>query len=154
VDLRIFSYFSRYIDLTDGYFITQVLNAVLTGEVLETDAVDILRDYLHPDDLFAMVQKCLQVGRVNAAYDVCSKKPVRKKNVLGYFKEVYGLKVCLKSSMKHDGATGAKNVYCSTFRKAKKIGYRPRYSSLDTLKMEAGYLLNRTANPVKTGGLK
>ena len=152
VDLRVFSYFSRYIDLTDGYFITEVLNAVLNKTILETDRVNIIRDYVHPADLFEIVQKCLRAGRINVAYDVSSTEPVSKRDVLNHFKTAYGLKVHLNCSMKCASATGAKNVYCSKFNKASEIGYRPRYSSLETLKREARYILNHKINPVKYGG--
>lgn len=141
VDLRLFSYFSRFIDLTDGYFITDLLNAILQKKVLATDAVNIVRDYVHPDDLFSMIQKCLQTGKVNAAFDVTSAKPVEKREILEYFSSHYGLRYEMKPSLKNNSPTGVKKVYYSTYKNAAGIGYQPKFSSLDTIKEEAKYIL-------------
>ena len=92
IDLRIFSYFSRYINLTDGYFITDVMEAILSNKVLVTNSTNIVRDYLHPEDLFAMVVKCIHAGKINQAYDVNSSCPVAKQEILDYFASEYGLK--------------------------------------------------------------
>ena len=92
IDLRIFSYFSRYINLTDGYFITDVMEAILDNKVLVTDSTNIVRDYLHPEDLFSMIVKCVHAGKINQAIDVSSSRPVAKQEILDYFTSEYGLK--------------------------------------------------------------
>ncbi|MEK7072360.1 MAG: NAD-dependent epimerase/dehydratase family protein, partial [Patescibacteria group bacterium] len=90
VDLRLFSYFSRFIDLTDGYFITELLSCILKKKVFVTDNQNIIRDYVHPDDLFVVVMKCLAASHINGAFDVMSARPVEKREVADYFVRKYG----------------------------------------------------------------
>ncbi len=149
IDLRIFSYFSRYINLTDGYFITDVMEAILDNKVLVTDCTDIVRDYLHPEDLFSMIVKCVHAGRINQAIDVSSSRPVAKQEILDYFTSAYGLKYQRRSFSESPSATGAKSNYYSTCNRASQIGYLAQFSSMDTLKDEAGYILVQ-----KTEGMK
>ncbi|NVN89009.1 MAG: NAD(P)-dependent oxidoreductase [Desulfuromonadales bacterium] len=143
IDLRIFSYFSRYINLTDGYFITDVMEAILNDTLLITDSNNIVRDYLHPDDLFSMIVRCIQAGRINQAFDVSSISPVSKREILEYFTSEYGLRYESRRSSFNASATGAKTNYYSTCKQATRIGYMPRHSSMDSLKLESELILSR-----------
>lgn len=142
VDLRLFSYFSRFIDLTDNYFIAEVLNCILNKKVLVTDNVNIIRDYVHPEDLFSIIRKCMDAGKINEAFDVTSAKPVEKREILDYFSLEHGLKYKMSRSLGHVSATGSKNIYCSNYNNAASIGYKPAFSSMDTIKQESRYILN------------
>lgn len=142
VDLRIFSYFSRFIDLADNYFITEVLDCILNKKVLVTDNVNIVRDYVHPEDLFSIIRKCMDAGKINVAFDVTSAKPAEKREILDYFLLEYGLKYEIGRSLSHVSATSSKNIYCSKYNKALGIGYKPKFSSMDTIKQESKYILN------------
>jgi len=62
VDIRIFAYFSRFIDLNSGYFIAEVMNCIRSKRILQTNAVNMVRDYIHPDDLLELVLKCAAAG--------------------------------------------------------------------------------------------
>lgn len=141
VDLRIFSYFSRFIDLTNGYFITEVMDCILNKKVLVTDKLNIVRDYVHPEDLFSIIRKCMDAGKINEAFDVASSKPVGKREMLDYFSSVYGLKYEIGRSLSHASPTGSKNIYCSNYNNAACIGYKPAFSSMDTIKQESKYIL-------------
>ena len=143
IDLRVFSYFSRFIDLTDGYFITDVLNSILNGRTLVTDPVKMVRDYLHPDDLFLMINKCLDAGKINCVFDVASSGPVEKKEILEYFATNYGLKYTIGAPLDSFSATGQKSTYCSAYNAAERIGYKPVYSSMDAIKQESKPILHR-----------
>jgi len=141
VDLRVFSYFSRYINLTDGYFITDVMEAILENKVLRTDSTNIVRDYLHPEDLFEMIVKCIHPGKINQAIDVNSSRPVSKQEVLDYFSAEYGLKYENRDFTDNASATGVKSNYYSTCNLASQMGYIPQFSSMDTIKHEARFIL-------------
>jgi nucleoside-diphosphate-sugar epimerase len=84
VDIRIFSYFSRFADLNSGYFITEVMKHVLEKKTLETTDVNIVRDYIDPDDLFALILKCVEFGKINSAFDAVSRQSVDKLQILEY----------------------------------------------------------------------
>jgi len=141
VDLRIFSYFSRHINLTDGYFITDVIEAIQQNKVLQTDSSNIIRDYLHPDDLFGAVCACINAGGINRPIDVNSAKPVAKQEILAYFSSAYGLKYEKRPSAQNISATGAKDNYYSTCAHTACIGFTPRYSSMDSIRHEAAIIL-------------
>ena len=144
VDLRIFSYFSRFIDLRDGYFIAEVMDCILNKKVLITDNVNIVRDYVHPEDLFSIIRKCMDAGKINEALDAISSKPTDKKEILDYFSSLYGLKYEISGSLKHASPTGLKNIYCSNYKNAACIGYKPTFSSIDTIRQESKYILGAT----------
>jgi nucleoside-diphosphate-sugar epimerase len=146
VDLRVFSYFSRFIDLEDSYFITELLKSILKKRVFVTDNLNIVRDYIHPKDLFAMIGKCMEVGRINGAFDMRSSNPVDKKVILDYFSSEYGLKHTIVESLGYVSATGAKDIYCSNYDNASVIGHRPKNSSMDTIRQEAEYILSHREN--------
>lgn len=142
VDLRIFSYFSRYIDLADGYFITDLMNSILNGTVLETNGINIVRDYIHPDDLFSMVLACLAADKANAAYDVISSEPVDKRQILKYFSSRYGLAYVVKNLASDDSPTGTKQLYYSENHNAEAVGYRARFTSMESLADGARHILH------------
>lgn len=141
IDLRLFSYFSRFIDLTDNYFMVELINCVLNKKVFITDDVNIVRDYVHPKDLFSMIHKCMKVGNINTAFDVISAKPVEKKEILDFFSTEHGLKYEIGRSLAYVSATGQKNIYYSNYNKAVSIGYKPVFASMDAIKEESKYIL-------------
>ncbi|MDB4264749.1 NAD(P)-dependent oxidoreductase [bacterium] len=141
IDLRLFSYFSRFIDLNDGYLITEVVNSILNKKVLITDNVNIVRDYLNPKDLFSIIRKCMNAGKINGAFDVTSSKAVEKWEILDLFSSKYGLKYEVGKTLSHASPTGTKNIYCSEYNSATTIGYTPEFSSIDTMEQEAKYIL-------------
>jgi len=143
IDLRIFSYFSRYINLTDGYFITDLIQALLSNTVLYTDSINIVRDYLHPDDLFGAVSACISSGRLNLAVDINSSRPVAKQEILDYFSSTYGLRYEKRQSSENISATGTKANYYSTSAHASRIGFVPKFSSMDSLMYGAESLLRK-----------
>ena len=67
------------------------MESILNNTVLVTDSTNIVRDYLHPEDLFAMIVTCIHAGKINQALDVNSRSPVSKQEILDYFSSEYGL---------------------------------------------------------------
>lgn len=143
VDLRIFSYFSRFADLTLGYFMTDVLKALLEKSVLETRPWDMVRDYAAPEDLFTLIGLCLQQEKLNTALDVYSAAPVGKFELLAAFEKEFGLRWRLTGGTGNSGPNGEKNIYCSGMFRAETLGYRPRFSSLDSLLNETRIRLEK-----------
>lgn len=141
VDLRIFSYFSRYIDLSTRFLLTDVAKAMKEGFELSTAPGDIVRDYVHPDDLAAMLDLCIATRRVNAAYDVYSLKPVGKFEMLDAFADRFGLRYRILE-MQTVNATGDKDNYFSLNHRAAGFGYHPAHTSLEGLCLEMAALLS------------
>ena len=70
-----------------------------------------------------------------------SKKPIGKFEVLASLESKYGLKYKIDSGTKVINPTGFKKNYYSKSRKADLLGYKPKYSSLDTISEELPYFL-------------
>jgi nucleoside-diphosphate-sugar epimerase len=143
VDLRIFSYFSRYIDLESGYFLTELIKSIRNGQVFITNHCDFIRDFVSPEDLFDLIRRILRSKPFNGTLDLYSAKPVSKFELLEYFVKNYSLKFTVNPKFRSACPTGVKQFYCSGSREASRLGYRPKFSSLGAVVKESKYLLGR-----------
>lgn len=131
VDIRLFNFFSRFIDQDGGYLMTDVLRALKAGTPLKTSSQEIYRDYIAPSDLFRFVDKIVEGGTLNAALDTFSAKPISKSELLESLKREFGLKVELSDGGKAS-PTGVKPYYYSNDKGARAItGYVPQKTSWD-----------------------
>jgi nucleoside-diphosphate-sugar epimerase len=137
-DLRLFSFFTRYIDLNSSYLVTEMLRAIKENKVFETDNRDIIRDYIHPRDLARFVMLCMSVEERNCALDLYSLEAVRKSEIIKCFKDRFHLRVRKSETPTAASPTRDKLKYVSTNHSAEQIlGYEPRYTSLECLIEEA-----------------
>ena len=141
LDVRLFSYFSRYLDLNAGYFMSDVLKALKTRTVLHTNASDISRDYIAPKDLFSLILCAANSEDVNAAVDAYSLKPVLKSEILNVFEKKFGL-ISVPDG-KASSPNGERNVYGSDYKAAQKFGYAPTMTALDALTAETEAALEK-----------
>ncbi|MCJ7571849.1 MAG: NAD(P)-dependent oxidoreductase [Candidatus Thermoplasmatota archaeon] len=141
VDLRVFNYFSRFIDMNSKYLITEVLNCIKNNTEFITNSNDIIRDYVHPTDLFKLVEKCVLKHSINDVFDVYSLKPVTKFEILECLKDKYNLKYAINDNLDFINATGFKKNYFSINKKAEKIGYAPIFTSLECIIYESEKIL-------------
>jgi len=141
VDLRIFSFFSRFIDLDSGFLLCEMVRCAKDHTIFHTNSVDIIRDYVAPKDLFMLVQLCLEKGSLNCALDVYSAKPVRKSELLKLFAEEFGLEIEVEEK-NHSSPTGTKTSYFSTNYNAQRLlGYSPENTSICNVQREARILI-------------
>ncbi len=140
-DLRVFAYFSRFIDLDSQYFLSDIISCIKANRVFVTSPQNMIRDYVHPDDLFSLVLKCIEHSTGNDVYDVFSLNPVDKFEILSFFRNNFGLKYTVEENMSIASATGNKDSYFSLSRKAHTIGYYPRFTSIESIKEEAAAVL-------------
>ena len=92
IDLRIFSFFSRFLDEKTNFFLTDVLNALKSQKKLLTSSLDIQRDYIHPYDLTEIIMEFTKKEKINGVFDIHSKKPVKKFEIIKYLKNKYNQK--------------------------------------------------------------
>lgn len=142
IDLRVFAYFSRFIDLKSEYLITGIINSIRNKKVFMTGKNNIVRDYIGSEDLFSLVLCCIKKG-FNGAYDVYSRKPVRKLDLLKGFHKEFGLDYEVSEASSPVSVTGAKEIYCSKNRKAKDLGFKPKYDALKLLIKETKVILGK-----------
>lgn len=131
LDVRLFSYFSRYLDDNAGYFMSDVLRALKTKTVLHVKPSDMCRDYIAPEDLFALIVCASKADAVNETVDAYSLKPVLKSEILNAFQEKFGLNYVSDGHFVSPNAE--RNIYYSDYKAAGKFGYRPAKSALETL---------------------
>ncbi|MEK3790952.1 NAD(P)-dependent oxidoreductase [Paenibacillus sp. FSL R7-0204] len=144
VDLRIFGFFSAFIDMDSKFLLTEVIEHVGMRKVLNTSSENILRDYVHPEDFLSLVQSCMDENIQNGVYDVYSLKPATKFEILDYFVREHGLKYQVDTSYTYDSITGSKSNYYSLNGEASTIGYLPKYTSLESI--QSGYQQLRMRN--------
>lgn len=141
VDIRVFSYFSRFIELDSGYFLTELIKSLKTKKAFITNSCDFMRDFLAPRDLFNLICLIIKAKPFNGVIDAYSATPVSKFKLLDYFVKNYSLKYTIKRGIKLVCPTGVKSRYCPSSRKAAGLGYKPRFSSMETVAMESKYIL-------------
>ena len=147
VDLRVFNMFSRTQDVGARFFITDIMRAIQSGAQLETSPAPMVRDFLHPSDFHRLVECVLQAPPQNTALDCYSLAPIGKAELLQAMQRHFGLRYSVAATglAPAVNATGAKPHYYSRHHKAAAIGYRPAYTSLDTVLTEAAAILGRSA---------
>jgi nucleoside-diphosphate-sugar epimerase len=141
VDVRLFGLYSRFVDRSARYLMNDVVDAIAGGCALSVSGDDIVRDFVAPADLTALVGCILDAAPANTTMDVYSAAPVRKSEMLADFSVRYGL-----TYTTDDGAasspTGTKPNYYSTSHRASAVGYRPSRTSLESLSEEIDVLLD------------
>lgn len=140
VDLRVFAFFSSFVDQDSGFFMSEVARAILHKKVLVTTDQDMVRDYSCPKDLFSLISLVIKKKTVNDFFDVYSKAPVTKFEILDFCKKVYGLEYSIQKS---EVATGITKSYYSTNTKALGLGYSPAFTSLEGIQTEMEKMLNK-----------
>jgi len=143
VDMRVFNYFSRTQDIAARFLITDILRAIRDKTVLQTSSDYMVRDYLHPSDFFQLVGAILAAPATNAVVDCYSKAPIDKLKLLEAMRENFGLAYETTAATVGVNATGSKPHYYSRNTRAADFGYRPVYTSLDGVLLEAGALLQK-----------
>lgn len=141
IDLRLFAYFSRFADLDSPYLITSALNSIIQKTIFETNADNIVRDYIGLEDLYSLIRQCIQRPS-NAVYDVYSREPVSKLELLTQLNKRFNLQYRILENNPYESLTGAKQHYFSTNRSAQDVGYTPLNDSLDMLINETELLLD------------
>lgn len=144
VDLRVFNYFSRTQDINARFFITDILRNIRDDTTLSTSPDYMVRDFIHPDDFYQLVQCVLNGPKQNDVLDCYSKAPVDKPELLEAMREHFGLNYEIgPANNVAVNATGTKPHYYSLNRKAAALGYQPAFSSVEGLLVEASAILGR-----------
>ena len=141
IDLRVYAYFSQHIDLDSSFLMSSLAKSIIEKKTFETSPSDIVRDFVHPDDLYSMIHLSFKNGG-NMAFDMYSKKPTSKFEILKYFKEKFGLKYVVNKETV-PSSTGAKNIYYSKNHSAATWGYQPKYTALESLSDQFDKIIRR-----------
>ncbi len=144
LDIRIFNYFSRSVDLSARFLITDMVNAIRSGAIFATDSSPVVRDFLHPDDFCRLIRACLNApAGTNMPIDAYSQSPISKDKLLVLLAEEFSLRYQIISDIETVNATGAKPFYYSTNRRAASLGYSPSHSSRNGIIKEISAILEK-----------
>lgn len=142
-DLRIFSFFSSHAVLDSGYFMTDLVTALLKGETFLTTPSDIVRDYPHPSDLADLILRCADEAELNRAFDVSSSAGISKFEILGAFEKEFGLRYRIEDNGIPASPNGNTHIYLPTQNMVHEaLNWRAKYSSLDTVLSETKAILD------------
>lgn len=135
VDLRVFAFFSRFVDIKAEFFMSEVIDCLINKKTLLTNNTDMVRDYITPKDLFSLISLVIKQGAMNDFFDVYSKKSITKFKLLDFLKENCGLEYEFKEQAGHK-KDFSKNIYYSRNKKAEQVGYVPEFTSLEGITYE------------------
>lgn len=142
IDIRVFSFFSRFIDLDASYLLCEMVRSILLNKPFITSRKNIIRDYIHPFDLANMVNLCFEKKMFNKAIDAFSSKSVSKDQIIKAFVERYNMKVEYTDANENISPTGLKSCYFSENKIALNLlGYSPEFNSLESLIEETEVIL-------------
>ena len=145
IDLRIFGFFSRFIELNKEFLLCKIIKSVLEDKIFITGIDNIYRDYIHPQDFVEIIKKCISNNGINQAFDVISKAPISKFEISDFFEKSYHLKFKIDSNAEFNSITGNKlNYYSKSNNIFLELDFEPSKESLDTIKMESEMILNNS----------
>jgi hypothetical protein len=142
IDLRVFSFFSRFIDLSSPFLLAEMVRSVKEKIPFKTTKDDLVRDFISPEDLSNLISICTNQKGKNGGFNIYSRAPIRKQELISAFIERYGMNVNYGNGDISYSPTGMKSQYYSLDRRAgASFGYSPLYSSLASVISEADVLL-------------
>jgi nucleoside-diphosphate-sugar epimerase len=136
VDVRLFNFFSRFIDLSSGYLLTEIAKALKENSYFETSSTHIYRDYVSPQDLYNLLALAFDSPPMNCAIDTYSARYISKTELLDSMGVQFGLRVKL-GAVAVIPPTGVKPYYYSINHEAEDlVGYKPTLSSWESIMTE------------------
>ena len=142
IDLRIFSFFSSHIKLDSGYFMTDLVSALLDKKEFITKRNDIVRDFPAPADLAQIIIRASGM-EINDSFDVYSAREVKKSEIIEEFSSQFGLKVRYEECQ-NTSPNGDSDIYFSKSQKLQReLGFTPQYTSIETLVDETRKILQK-----------
>jgi hypothetical protein len=85
----------------------------------------------------------MEQTKLNTAFDVCSKKPVTKFEMLDFFKSTYDFEYTILPDASITSVTGNKNNYFSESKKTSDIKFKPQYTSLECISLITKQILEK-----------
>lgn len=142
-DLRVFSYFSRTQDVSGRFLLSDVIRAIINNQLLICSSENIVRDYIHPEDFFQLVNLLITSNITNRALDCYSLEYVDKLTLLAAIKEKFGLQYKLTEQRGGNDSRKSRYYYYPRYKMAAEIGYIPIRSSLNSVLDEMASILNQ-----------
>ena len=130
-DIRIFGFFSQYIDTDDSFFLSEVAHAIAHMEILFTTNKDMVRDYVGGREVGELIKTFVETPPDNGPYDIFSKAPVAKFDLLNRLRSEFDLKFELEFPNQPVELLKNKPLCPSNLTSTADAGYRPMRSSME-----------------------
>lgn len=143
IDLRVFAFVSQWLDIEETFFLSEVARSLVKEETLSTLSNDMVRDYCTADDLWEVIEFLLDQPPMNDVFDMMSRLPVTKFEILKRLFERFGLQYQVSDEILVKSPTGQKNSYFSKSSKLSVLGFVPNRTALENIELELGKLLDR-----------
>lgn len=136
VDVRVFGYFSENQDLESKFILSEMYRAIRDDVVFITGRNEMVRDYIHPDDFYQLVNRVLMSGLGNYAVDCYSREIISKEKMICAMYHNFNMKFRYIDETT-DFRVNKKNertfYYSKNVKIGKDINYNPIYSSEDSI---------------------
>lgn len=138
IDLRLFGFFSRFMDLEYHYLLSAIISCLKSKKVFTCVGDNFWRDYIHMDDFSNLLLGICKQEYINEAIDVRSTRPISRDDMIKLFVNEYGLSVKIEEDKDMISKTGTKPYYYSH---RETSVYIPRFSSEEALREELRYFI-------------
>ena len=125
LDVRVFGYVSGDIGLDEPFFAAQMFKALASGAAFHTGGHDMVRDYVGPQEMLALIECAAAHGALNEVVDIYSTRPVGKFELMAALQPL-GLRFEVSTTA---SAPPARLKYFTTFDRAADFGYVPARTS-------------------------
>ncbi|MUK26525.1 NAD-dependent epimerase/dehydratase family protein [Aliivibrio fischeri] len=132
-DLRVFSYFSETQDINNSFMMSELVSAIFNNKTFETNDSILYRDFIHPDDLFSLVNLILERYESNGALDCYSKQVVEKQELVNFLAKKFGLKFKINKAEFNSSYRNKTYYYARNKDAGNTLGYEPKFTSLSTI---------------------
>lgn len=130
IDIRLYGLFSKHQPLTMPFFLSDLVNALNSKQILHVHPSDFMRDFIHPSDFRKFISCIINSDVKNGVFDTYTKNPASKFEILTVCKEKFGLQY-EKLNVGQTSLFGVKSCYYSKDHKAEGLGYTPEFNVID-----------------------
>jgi nucleoside-diphosphate-sugar epimerase len=118
---------------------SEIAKSIKEKSIFVTSSLDIVRDYITPQDLLTLLFCVIDNSTENTSFDVYSKSPVSKFEILKVLKDSFQLSFQVTENL--NLVNSQKNSYFSENHNAHLIGYDPVFTSLEGILFELKRML-------------
>lgn len=149
-DLRIFGFFSRYINLQSQFFAAQAVAHLCRGATFHTHSSDFVRDYISPRDLADLIVWIIGQGIPNQAFDAVSAAPVSKFQMLDTLRERFGLRYVIDDGVVMPPVKSPSEGVTS-HQKSYKSQHCSKFTSLETISRAVDEIMSAGRGKIRVG---
>lgn len=130
INIRIFGYASRNMDLDAGFLLSDLAKSLVTGNTVRISTEVAYRDFINPGFFHEDINFCLEKNIPNTSIDLTSSAPLGKGELVDALARIFGLKVKREELPSHSDSTSKRN-YFSLSKRLRDFGFTNTYSAID-----------------------